>query len=95
MADMTRTATAFEVTMVFDLPGRDGLLVSGKPKEGRLWPDMILQDESGTRRRIIHLEFRSPRDLRTDEYTVTLERGSQPETVQPGVLLTTVSEPES
>jgi hypothetical protein len=95
MIDMTKTASAFEVALVFDLPGRDGLLVSGKPQEGRLWPDMILQDDSGTQRRILHLEFRSPRDLRTDEYTVTLERGANPQHVQPGVLLTTVPETES
>lgn len=87
----TSTATGLLVTLVFDLPNRDGLLVSGKPLNGRLRQHMILQDQSGTRRRVLHLEFRSPRDLRTDEYTVTLERGTDPDALKPGALLTAVS----
>jgi hypothetical protein len=86
----TPEATSFLVTHVFDLPDRDGLLTSGKTLSGKLQPGMILQDSNNLRVRVLALEFLSPRDIRTGEVTITLERTS-PSPVQPGVVLTSVA----
>lgn len=87
----TAPATSFQVTHVFDLPDRDGLLTSGKTLAGKVQPGMVLQDQSGRTARVLALEFLSPRDIRTGEVTVTLER-TDPSPVQPSAVLTAMPE---
>jgi hypothetical protein len=84
----TQPATSFVVTHVFDLPNRDGLLVSGKATEGKLAAGMVLRDGSGRSMRVLALEFLSPRDVRMGEVTITLERTDPP--VRPNAVLRTV-----
>jgi hypothetical protein len=83
-------ATSFLVTHVFDLPDRDGLLTSGKTLAGKLRPGMVLQDSQMRQARVLTLEFLSPRDVRTGEVTITLER-TTPSPVQPSAVLTSVA----
>ena len=89
----TPEATSFLVTHVFDLPDRDGLLTSGKTLSGKLQSGMILQDSSNLRVRVLALEFLSPRDIRTGEVTITLER-TTPSPVKPNAVLTSVAAKE-
>lgn len=89
----TPAATSFLVTHVFDLPDRDGLLTSGKVLSGKLQPGMILQDSDKLRARVLALEFLSPRDMRTGEVTITLER-TTPSPVKPNAVLTSVAAKE-
>jgi hypothetical protein len=86
----TPEATSFVVTHVFDLPGQDGLLTSGKTLSGKLQPGMILQSVDKLQVRVLALEFLSPRDLRTGEVTVSLER-TAPSPVKPGAVLRSVA----
>jgi translation elongation factor EF-G len=85
----TPEATSFLVTHVFDLPDR-GLVTSGKVLSGKLRPGMTLQDSDRLRVRVLALEFLSPRDIRTGEVTITLERTS-PSPVQPNAVLTSMA----
>jgi tetratricopeptide (TPR) repeat protein len=79
--------TSFLVSMVWDLPGRDGLLTSGKTLAGKVRRGMVLQDDAGRKTRILALEFLSPRDVATGEVTILVER-THPSPVRPQALLT-------
>lgn len=79
--------TSFLVSMVWDLPGRDGLLTSGKTLAGKVRRGMVLQDDAGRKIRVLALEFLSPRDVATGEVTILVER-THPSPVRPQALLT-------
>lgn len=79
--------TSFLVSEVWDLPGRDGLMVSGKTVEGKLRSGMSLRDEAGQVVRVLSLEFLSPRDRALGEVTIMLER-TDPSPARRGALLT-------
>lgn len=68
------TPTSFLVSEVWDLPTRDGLMVSGKTVMGKLSSGMVLRDEAGHSARVLSLEFLSPRDKALGEVTIMLER---------------------
>jgi hypothetical protein len=87
---MTPTPNAsFLVTLVLDLPDWDGLMVSGKPLEGKVQQGMLLQDSAQRSALVLNLEFLSPRDIRTGEVTIEMER-TDPSPIRPGAVLTAV-----
>ena len=84
-------STTFVVTHVFDLESREGLLVSGAVPQGKLQQGMLLRDDTtGARAQVLALEFLSPRDIRTGEVTILLERTS-PSPARPGATLTAIT----
>ena len=89
--DPPSAETSFLVSMVWDLPGRDGLLTSGKTLAGKVRRGMVLQDDAGRKARILALEFLSPRDVATGEVTILVER-THPSPVRPQALLTATAD---
>jgi hypothetical protein len=85
--DPQPTGTTFQVTLVLDLPNQDTLLTSGKTLTGKLTTGMVLQDNQQRQTRVLTLELLSPRDFRTGEVTITLQR-TTPSPVHPGAILT-------
>jgi hypothetical protein len=87
--ESTQPAT-FLVALVFDLEGRDGLLVSGKTLDGKVRKGMTLENDSRQRAQVLQLEFLSPRDVAEGEVTILLER-TDPSPARPQATLRAVA----
>ncbi|HEX3784180.1 MAG TPA: hypothetical protein VHX38_31365 [Pseudonocardiaceae bacterium] len=81
--------TSFLVAEVWDLPSRDGLMVSGTTLEGKIRSGMTLRGDAGQPVRVLSLEFLSPRDIALGQVTVMVER-TNPSPVRRDALLTAV-----
>jgi hypothetical protein len=79
-------ATSFLVTAVWDLPGRAGLMVSGRTLSGKVRSGMTLRDHTGLAAEILALEFLSPRDIAHGEVTIMVQR-TNPSPVRPQAML--------
>jgi hypothetical protein len=88
----TPPATSFLVTEVWDLPSRDGLMVSGKTLTGKLRSGMTLQNSEGHKTEVLALEFLSPRDIAMGEVTIMVER-TEPSPIRAEAVLTAISAP--
>lgn len=80
------------VEKVYDLPSRDGLLVSGYVLNGTVEEGVVFANPEGARSTVLGVEFDNPRDRATGQITVEMERTS-PSPIVRGEVLAAVSTP--
>jgi len=68
-------STRFTVTKTYDLPAREGLLVTGHVTEGDIGPNTTLREQTtGRQVRILSVEFLTPAAIRENRTTLVVDR---------------------
>ena len=80
--------TRFTVEKTFDLPSRDGILVTGSLLQGSLvGGETLLVETTNTRIQVLGVEFLTPKQRATNQLTIRVSRQDAAK-IAPGAMLT-------